>query len=198
MEDKKDINNQYLQQTQKSLEDISQKAKEIISFIEKNKVSHPSLVEHYNQVQDLLQRENVYFHENEYSVRYFGEESDTECLDKMMGRIIDVNVFEIEQISNFSVENTQIDSIHTFKENTAWISKGTQCLKVDRTGNVERTVLLECQIGDFTVCSNDTIYYTDMDQRCVVFVSSAGEKQTVFDAHPLIPLGICWSTVSGV
>lgn len=93
-----------------------------------------------------------------------------------MGRIIDVNVFEIEQISNFSVENTQIDSIHTFKENTSWISKETQCLKVDRTGNVERTVLLECQIGDFTICSNDTIYYTDMDQRCVVFVSSAGER----------------------
>lgn len=198
VEDKKDINNQYLKQTRKSLEDKSQKAKEIISFIEKNKVSDPSLVEHYNQVQDLLQRENIYFHENEYSMRYFGEESDTECLDRMMGRIIDVNVFEIEQISNFSVKNTQIDSIHTFKENIAWISKETQCLKVDRTGNVERTVLLECQIGDFTVCSNDTIYYTDMDQRCVVFVSSAGEKQTVFDAHPLIPLGICWSTVGGL
>lgn len=78
MEDKKDINNQYLKQTQKSLEDKSQKAKEIISFIEKNKVSNPSLVEHYNQVQDLLQRENIYFHENEYSMRYFGEKSDTE------------------------------------------------------------------------------------------------------------------------
>lgn len=88
MEDKKDTNNQYLKQTQKSLEDKSQKAKEIIGIIEKNKVSDPSLVEDYNQLQDLLQRENIYFHENEYSMRYFGEESDTECLDKMMGRII--------------------------------------------------------------------------------------------------------------
>lgn len=144
MEDKKDTTNQYLKPIQKSLEDKSQKAKEIISFIENNKVSDSSLVEHYNQLQDLLQRENVYFHENEYSTRYFGEELDMEYLDKMMGRIIDVNVFEIEQISKFSMENTQIDSIHSFKENTAWISKETQCLKVGRTGNVERTVLLEC------------------------------------------------------
>lgn len=198
MEDKKDTTNQYLKPIQKSLEDKSQKAKEIISFIENNKVSDSSLVEHYNQLQDLLQRENVYFHENEYSTRYFGEELDMEYLDKMMGRIIDVNVFEIEQISKFSMENTQIDSIHSFKENTAWISKETQCLKVGRTGNVERTVLLECQLGDFTICSNDTIYYTDMDQRCVVFVSTTGKKQTVFNAHPLIPTGICWSTVGGL
>lgn len=52
-------------------------------------------------------------------MRYFGEELDMEYLDKMMGRIIDVNVFEIEQISKFSMENAQIDSIHSFKENTA-------------------------------------------------------------------------------
>ncbi|XP_061169360.1 uncharacterized protein LOC133178654 [Saccostrea echinata] len=165
---------------------------------EESNLSDSNLVEIYTQLENLLKHERYEFSNNDFSIRFLPGELDAFSSEKMIGVLKDVDDFKFNLISSFKLEESQIDQIHSLNENTAWLYEESRCLLVDQNGTSQENKQVDYEFGDFTVCSNGNIYFTDLDSKSIRLLTSSGEDSLVLNTEPLIPFGICRSVVGGL
>ncbi|XP_062585472.1 uncharacterized protein LOC134247151 [Saccostrea cucullata] len=170
----------------------------IMSFIEENNLSDSHLVETYTQLQNLLIHEKYEFSENDFAIRFLSGELDQCALEKMIGQLKNVDNFTFNPISSFKLGESQIDSIQSVNENTTWLYQEQVCSLVDQKGIVQDKKQVDCEFGDFTVCSNGNIYFTDLDSKSIRLLTSSGGDRVVLETEPLVPTGIWRSIIGGL
>ncbi|XP_061195777.1 uncharacterized protein LOC133204004 [Saccostrea echinata] len=189
---------EYLENTKGRIEKQREKISKTMCFIKESNLSDSNLVEIYIQLQNLLKQEKYEFSNNAFSIRFLPGELEEFSLEKMIGVSKDVDDFKFDIISSFKLEKSQIEQIHSLTENTAWLYEESRCLLVDQNGTSQDNKQVDCEFGDFTVCSYGNIYFTDLDSKSIRLLTSSGEERLVLETEPLIPTGICWSVVGGL
>lgn len=106
--------------------------------------------------------------------------------------------FTVTETESFQYGGKEIVIIEAINEYTCFIRDiNSGCIEqVDRKN--EKGTKTSVNVNDVCVTDICDVYATDFNNKSIVSLSSSDSVSTVFSTAPLVPLGICQSTVRGL